>query len=72
MGEQKLSGEVFYPTKEIMDYAHAKCKSLYSSAEKDPLGFWEAEANNLHWFTKWDKVLDDSNKPCLLYTSRCV
>jgi acetyl-CoA synthetase len=63
MGEQKLSGEVFYPTKEIMDYAHAKCKSLYSSAEKDPLGFWEAEANNLHWFTKWDKVLDDSNKP---------
>ena len=51
MGEQKLSGEVFYPTKEIMDYAHAKCESIYKSAEKDPAGFWEAEANNLHWFT---------------------
>lgn len=63
MGEQKLSGEVFYPTKEIMDYAHAKCEGLYVSAEKDPIGFWEAEANNLHWFSKWDKVLDDSNKP---------
>jgi acetyl-CoA synthetase len=63
MAEKKLSGEVYHPTKEIMDYAHAKCESLYSFAEKDPLGFWEAEANNLHWFTKWDKVLDDSNKP---------
>ena len=63
MGEQKLSGDVFYPTKEIMDYANAKCESLYTSAEKDPVTFWENEAKNLHWFTKWNKVLDDSNKP---------
>ena len=63
MPEKKLTGEVYFPTKEIMDYAHAKCESLYKSAEKDPVGFWETEANNLHWFTKWDKVLDDSNKP---------
>ncbi|MCU0631152.1 MAG: AMP-binding protein [Methanoregulaceae archaeon] len=63
MAEKKLNGEVYYPTNEIMDYAHAKCESLYKSAEKDPVGFWEAEAKNLHWFTKWDKVLDDSNKP---------
>ena len=63
MAEKKLTGEVYYPTKEIMDYANAKCESLYQSAQKDPIGFWEDEANNLHWFTKWDKVLDDSNKP---------
>lgn len=63
MSEKKLTGEVYYPTKEIMDYAHAKCESLYTSAEKDSVGFWEKEAENLHWFTKWDKVLDDSNKP---------
>ena len=63
MPEKKLTGEVYFPTKEIMDYAHAKCESLYKNAEKDPIGFWETEANNLHWFTKWDKVLDDSNKP---------
>ena len=36
MAEKKLTGEVYYPTKEIMDYAHAKCESLYKSAEKDP------------------------------------
>lgn len=63
MAEKKLTGEVFYPTKEIMDYAHAKCESLYKAAEKDSIGFWEKEAENLHWFQKWDKVLDDSNKP---------
>jgi len=63
MAEKKLTGEVYYPTNEIMDYAHAKCESLYKSAEKDPIGFWETEAKNLYWFTKWDKVLDDSNKP---------
>ena len=32
-------------------------------ARQDPLGFWEQEANELEWFQKWDKVLDDSNKP---------
>ena len=63
MAEKKLTGEVYYPTNEIMDYAHAKCENLYKSAEKDPIGFWETEAKNLYWFTKWDKVLDDSNKP---------
>jgi acetyl-CoA synthetase len=63
MAEKKLTGEVYYPTKEIINYAHAKCESLYSSAEKDSIRFWEREAENLHWFTKWDKVLDDSNKP---------
>ena len=59
MAEKKLIGDVYYPTKEIMDYAHAKCESLYHFAEKDLVGFWENEAKNLHWFKKWDKVLDD-------------
>ena len=63
MPVKKLSGEVFYPTKDMMDYAHAKCESLYKSAEKDKLGFWEKEANNLFWHKKWNKVLDDSKKP---------
>ncbi|UCE13739.1 MAG: acetate--CoA ligase [Candidatus Heimdallarchaeota archaeon] len=25
--------------------------------------FWETEAENLHWYRKWDRVLDDSNFP---------
>ncbi len=63
MPAKKLTGDVYYPTKEIMDYAHAKCESLYKFAEKDLIGFWEKEANNLFWHKKWDKVLDDSKKP---------
>jgi acetyl-CoA synthetase len=63
MAEKKLSGEVYYPSKEIINSAHAKCEQLYDTAERDYLGFWENEANNLHWFQKWDKVLDDSKKP---------
>ena len=32
-------------------------------ASEDPEGFWEAEASELEWYKKWDRVLDDSNKP---------
>ena len=63
MAEKKLSGEVYYPSEEIIKSAHAKCQQLYESAEKDYLGFWENEANQLHWFKKWNKVIDDSKKP---------
>ena len=63
MAVQKLSGEVFYPTEEVKKTANAKCDALYSFAAKDNLAFWAQEAENLHWFKKWDKVLDDSNKP---------
>ena len=63
MAEQKLSGEVFYPTNEVKNHANAKCDELYSFAAKDNLAFWAQEAENLHWFKKWDKILDDSNKP---------
>ena len=41
MAEQKLSGEVFYPSKEVVDNANAKCRHLYEAAEKDFIGFWE-------------------------------
>ena len=32
-------------------------------ALKDLEGFWAERAEELEWFEKWDKVLDDSNKP---------
>jgi acetyl-CoA synthetase len=36
---------------------------LAEQAQKDIQAFWAAEAGELEWFKKWDKVLDDSNKP---------
>ena len=29
----------------------------------DPEAFWGEVAEQVHWFRKWDKVLDESNKP---------
>ncbi len=63
MSEQQLTGDVYYPSKEIIKHANAKCDKLYEAAENDLEGFWANEAKNLYWHKKWSKVLDDSNKP---------
>ena len=35
----------------------------FSQSISDPEGFWGKAAEQIHWYKKWDKVLDDSNKP---------
>jgi propionyl-CoA synthetase len=35
----------------------------FEQSLKDPEGFWGKHAEDVHWYKKWDKVLDDSNKP---------
>ncbi|WP_028324149.1 propionyl-CoA synthetase [Desulfatirhabdium butyrativorans] len=35
----------------------------YTQSIQDPNGFWAGPAADCHWYKKWDKVLDDSNKP---------
>jgi propionyl-CoA synthetase len=35
----------------------------YNQSINDPNGFWAKAADNIHWYKKWDKVLDDSNPP---------
>ncbi len=35
----------------------------YEQSIKDPDKFWGAIAEDCHWYKKWDKVLDSSNKP---------
>ncbi|MCL1791339.1 MAG: acetate--CoA ligase [Peptococcaceae bacterium] len=32
--------------------------SVYARATRDRLGYWEEQAAQLHWFKKWDRVLD--------------
>ncbi|MBN1141674.1 MAG: acetate--CoA ligase [Deltaproteobacteria bacterium] len=64
MAQKKMSGEVFLPSKEVIEKAHVKnWDELNKRAQEDYEGFWAAEAEKLHWFKKWDKVLDESNKP---------
>ncbi len=64
MAEKNLSGEVFYPTEETIKHARVPDWDLLAEkADYDYIGFWEREADELHWFREWDKVLDDSQKP---------
>ena len=37
--------------------------SAYSESITDPERFWAKAAEDCHWYKRWDKVLDDSNKP---------
>ncbi len=37
--------------------------AYYKESIEDPNGFWSKPAEDCHWYEKWDRVLDDSNKP---------
>ena len=41
-----------------MGYAEVHGRSL-----SDPRAFWAEAAEDIHWYRKWDEVLDDSNPP---------
>jgi propionyl-CoA synthetase len=38
-------------------------EEAYKKSIEDPESFWAEAAEDCHWFKKWDKVLDESNKP---------
>ena len=64
MSDRRLTGEVFLPSEDTLRRATVRdWDELAARAERDLQGFWAAEANELHWFEHWEKVLDDSNKP---------
>ncbi|MBF0565090.1 MAG: acetate--CoA ligase [Nitrospirae bacterium] len=60
---------VFPPDPEVSSKAHIKSiaeyESIYKKSIEDPEGFWsEMAEKKLHWFKKWDSVLDyDFEKP---------
>ena len=59
-----LQGEAYYPSPEVLAQANvADPEALRKEARDNPDAYWAKRASELHWFVKWDKVLDDSNKP---------
>jgi propionyl-CoA synthetase len=38
-------------------------QAAFDRSIQDPNGFWGEAAEQIHWYKKWDKVLDDTNKP---------
>lgn len=62
--KKEMEGEVYYPSEQVVTQARLKdWDALAEKAEKDLEGFWAAEASELEWYKKWDKVLDDSKAP---------
>ena len=62
--KKEMEGEVYYPSEQVVAQARVKdWDALAEKADKDLEGFWAAEASELEWYKKWDKVLDDSKKP---------
>ena len=53
---------LFPPPPEFSAHAHIQSleqyEELYKQSIEDPETFWANAANDLHWFKKWDKVLD--------------
>ena len=59
-----FDGKFYNPSEEIIENAHIKkWDELNKIATNHPEGFWSSMANELHWFQKWDKYLDESNQP---------
>ena len=48
----------FPPPEEFAKRANIRDSGIYEEAEKDFEGFWARFAEELHWFKKWDKVLE--------------
>jgi len=58
------SAEFVYPDPEFVHLDELPdADALRARAAADPVGFWEAEANELEWYQPWEKVLDDSQAP---------
>ncbi len=48
----------FPPPPDFQAQANANDPDVYEEAARDPEGFWARFAEELHWFKKWDKVLE--------------
>ena len=57
----------FSPSSEFVDAAHISgdeaYRALYEKSIQDPEAFWAEAAGELHWFKKWDTVLDEADAP---------
>ena len=61
--EQLTERDAFEPPSEFRDKALWSDPSIYEEAERDPVAFWERQAEALDWFEKWDQAVDESNPP---------
>src|SRR4051794_7450286 len=58
----------FPPSPTFAAQAHIKSQAeyekLWQRAKDDPEGFWTEQAETLHWFQRWGKVLEWKEPHC--------
>lgn len=50
--------QVILPSEEFKKKANVQSWELFEEAQKNREDFWAKQAENLHWFKTWEKVLD--------------
>ena len=58
-----LEREWFEPPADFRANALISDMSVHEEAQRDPVGWWERQAESLDWFERWDQPLDDSEAP---------
>jgi acetyl-CoA synthetase len=58
-----LDVETFDPPAEFREQALLNDPGVYEQAARDPQAWWAKQAEELDWFQKWTRVLDDDDPP---------
>ncbi len=58
-----LDQERFPPPAGFREQALLNDPAVYEQAAADPEAWWASQAERLHWFKPWDRVLEDSDPP---------
>jgi len=55
---------MYFPSEDIISQANVKeYENLYRYSIENRDEFWAEQAGHLEWFKKWDKVVDETDKP---------
>jgi acetyl-CoA synthetase len=58
-----LDVETFDPPADFREHALLNDAGVYEQAARDPQAWWVKQAEELDWFQKWTRVLDDDDPP---------
>src|SRR4051794_34916945 len=58
-----LEQERFDPPEAFRKDALVTDLSVHEEAAQDPVAWWAKQAEALHWFERWDTVLDERDPP---------
>jgi len=61
--ETLLDQETFEPPEGFREHALIQDDSIYEEAGRDPVAWWEKQADALDWSERWDTACDDSKAP---------